>query len=178
MVQLSCPMGGRGTVALSGRGAVALNGGKVGQTWSAPSPIRPCLWSPPSSAFAGYRFPPDVTVVAVRWFRPLSTALASVCAVIPADCLPWTTSSSTAPIWPHVGSRDHVYVGQETTSRSSQQYCYACSPTTAQSYRPCRRLSSTAINNPLVVHVGQDGADEADDRGVIGEDTYDPGLAA
>jgi transposase-like protein len=25
-------------------------------------------WSPPSSAFAGFRFPPEVIVVAVRWY--------------------------------------------------------------------------------------------------------------
>jgi len=25
-------------------------------------------WSPPTSAFAGYRFPPDVIVVAIRWY--------------------------------------------------------------------------------------------------------------
>ena len=25
-------------------------------------------WSPPRSAFAGFRFPPDVIVVAVRWY--------------------------------------------------------------------------------------------------------------
>jgi hypothetical protein len=30
-------------------------------------------WSPPSSAFAGFRFPPEVIVVAVRWYlRSLS----------------------------------------------------------------------------------------------------------
>src|SRR5882672_5834049 len=27
-----------------------------------------CTWSPPRSAFAGFRFPPDVIVVAVRWY--------------------------------------------------------------------------------------------------------------
>ena len=25
-------------------------------------------WSPPVSAFAGFRFPPDVIVLAVRWY--------------------------------------------------------------------------------------------------------------
>ena len=25
-------------------------------------------WSPPTSAFAGFRFPPDVIVVAIRWY--------------------------------------------------------------------------------------------------------------
>ena len=25
-------------------------------------------WSPPTSAFAGFRFPPEVIVVAVRWY--------------------------------------------------------------------------------------------------------------
>jgi transposase-like protein len=29
---------------------------------------RPRIWLPPKSAFAGYRFPPEVTVVAVRWY--------------------------------------------------------------------------------------------------------------
>jgi transposase-like protein len=29
---------------------------------------RPRLWLPPKSAFAGYRFPPEVIVVAVRWY--------------------------------------------------------------------------------------------------------------
>jgi hypothetical protein len=30
--------------------------------------IRPRPWLPPTSAFAGFRFPPDVIVVAVRWY--------------------------------------------------------------------------------------------------------------
>ncbi|MFI5898414.1 IS6 family transposase, partial [Actinoplanes sp. NPDC051513] len=29
---------------------------------------RPRLWSPPRSAFAGFRFPAEVIVVAVRWY--------------------------------------------------------------------------------------------------------------
>jgi len=29
---------------------------------------RPGPWVPPMSAFAGYRFPPEVIVVAVRWY--------------------------------------------------------------------------------------------------------------
>ncbi len=29
----------------------------------------PRPWSPPVSAFAGFRFPPEVIVVAVRWYR-------------------------------------------------------------------------------------------------------------
>jgi hypothetical protein len=29
---------------------------------------RPDLWLPPKSAFAGFRFPPEVIVVAVRWY--------------------------------------------------------------------------------------------------------------
>jgi transposase-like protein len=32
------------------------------------SSIRSRLWSPPKSAFAGFRFPPEVIVVAVRWY--------------------------------------------------------------------------------------------------------------
>jgi transposase-like protein len=31
-------------------------------------PARPCPWSPPKSAFTGFRFPPEVIVVAVRWY--------------------------------------------------------------------------------------------------------------
>jgi hypothetical protein len=31
-------------------------------------PIRPRLWLPPKSAFAGFRFPAEVIVVAVRWY--------------------------------------------------------------------------------------------------------------
>jgi transposase-like protein len=30
--------------------------------------IRPRPWLPPKSAFAGFRFPPEVIVVAVRWY--------------------------------------------------------------------------------------------------------------
>ena len=30
--------------------------------------IRPRPWLPPRSAFAGFRFPPEVIVVAVRWY--------------------------------------------------------------------------------------------------------------
>ena len=30
--------------------------------------IRSRPWSPPASAFAGFRFPPEVIVVAVRWY--------------------------------------------------------------------------------------------------------------
>jgi transposase-like protein len=33
-----------------------------------PSPTRPGPWLPPKSAFAGFRFPPEVIVVAVRWY--------------------------------------------------------------------------------------------------------------
>jgi transposase-like protein len=33
------------------------------------SSIRSRSWSPPKSAFAGYRFPPEVIVIAVRWYR-------------------------------------------------------------------------------------------------------------
>ncbi|MCW2643768.1 MAG: Integrase catalytic region [Dactylosporangium sp.] len=29
---------------------------------------RPRPWLPPTSGFAGFRFPPDVIVVAVRWY--------------------------------------------------------------------------------------------------------------
>jgi transposase-like protein len=29
-----------------------------------------CVWSPPPSAFAGFRFPAEVIVVAVRWYLP------------------------------------------------------------------------------------------------------------
>jgi hypothetical protein len=29
---------------------------------------RPRPWLPPTSAFAGFRFPPEVIVVAVRWY--------------------------------------------------------------------------------------------------------------
>jgi len=32
------------------------------------SQVRTRSWSPPTSAFAGFRFPPDVIVVAVRWY--------------------------------------------------------------------------------------------------------------
>jgi IS6 family transposase len=32
------------------------------------SAVRARQWSPPSSAFAGFRFPPEVIVVAVRWY--------------------------------------------------------------------------------------------------------------
>jgi transposase-like protein len=32
------------------------------------SPARSRPWSPPRSAFAGFRFPADVIVVAVRWY--------------------------------------------------------------------------------------------------------------
>jgi len=32
------------------------------------SSIRPRPWLPPTSAFAGFRFPPEVIVVAVRWY--------------------------------------------------------------------------------------------------------------
>jgi transposase, IS6 family len=31
-----------------------------------PSPVR--FWSPPPSAFAGFRFPPEVIVLAARWY--------------------------------------------------------------------------------------------------------------
>jgi transposase-like protein len=30
--------------------------------------IRPRPWLPPKSAFAGFRFPPEVILVAVRWY--------------------------------------------------------------------------------------------------------------
>jgi transposase-like protein len=30
--------------------------------------VRPRPWSPPRSAFAGFRFPADVIVVAIRWY--------------------------------------------------------------------------------------------------------------
>lgn len=32
------------------------------------SSTRPRPWLPPKSAFAGFRFPPEVTAVAVRWY--------------------------------------------------------------------------------------------------------------
>jgi transposase-like protein len=32
------------------------------------SSTRPDPWLPPKSAFAGFRFPPEVIVVAVRWY--------------------------------------------------------------------------------------------------------------
>jgi transposase-like protein len=32
------------------------------------SSIRPRPWLPPKSVFAGFRFPPEVIVVAVRWY--------------------------------------------------------------------------------------------------------------
>ena len=31
-------------------------------------PRRPCWVRPPRSAFAGFRFPPDVVIVAIRWY--------------------------------------------------------------------------------------------------------------
>src|SRR5918997_748481 len=31
-------------------------------------PRRPCWVRPPQSAFAGFRFPPDVIIVAIRWY--------------------------------------------------------------------------------------------------------------
>jgi len=49
-------------------GAVALSVGKIGQTCAVKSLTRPGPWVPPMSAFAGYRFPPEVIVVAVRWY--------------------------------------------------------------------------------------------------------------
>ena len=36
--------------------------------WTVTSSIRPSRWLPPTSAFAGFRFPAEVTVVAVRWY--------------------------------------------------------------------------------------------------------------
>ena len=38
------------------------------QTWAVKLPSRPGLYLPPKSAFAGFRFPPEVIVVAVRWY--------------------------------------------------------------------------------------------------------------
>jgi transposase-like protein len=32
------------------------------------SSVRPRSWLPPKSVFAGFRFPPEVVVVAVRWY--------------------------------------------------------------------------------------------------------------
>jgi transposase-like protein len=31
-------------------------------------PRRPCWVRPPRSAFAGFRFPPDVIILAIRWY--------------------------------------------------------------------------------------------------------------
>jgi len=42
--------------------------GKVGQTWLMKVPVRPGPRLPPTSAFAGFRFPAEVIVVAVRWY--------------------------------------------------------------------------------------------------------------
>src|SRR5258705_2616694 len=36
--------------------------------WSSESSTQPDPWLPPKSAFAGFRFPPEVIVVAVRWY--------------------------------------------------------------------------------------------------------------
>ena len=51
-------------MAAGSRGSVAL-----ASTWAVrkPAVVRPCR-SYPLSAFAGYRFPPEVIVVAVRWY--------------------------------------------------------------------------------------------------------------
>jgi hypothetical protein len=50
---------------------------------------RPRLWLPPKSAFAGYRFPPEVIVVAVRWYlrynlsyRDVEELLVECCATL------------------------------------------------------------------------------------------------
>src|SRR5439155_15023498 len=56
----------RGTA--TSKGSVALVVGKVGQTWLMKVPVRPGPRLPPTSAFAGFRFPAEVIVVAVRWY--------------------------------------------------------------------------------------------------------------
>src|SRR5438046_1360444 len=48
-------------------GAVALVDRVIRQAWSMRSAASRA-WSPPTSAFAGFRFPPDVIVVAIRWY--------------------------------------------------------------------------------------------------------------
>jgi transposase-like protein len=42
------------------------------------SSVRPRLWLPPKSAFAGFRFPPEVIVVAVRWYLPFNLSYRDV----------------------------------------------------------------------------------------------------
>jgi hypothetical protein len=51
-------------------------------------PRRPCRVRPPRSAFAGFRFPPDVIIVAIYWY-------------LPAMDSPTETSRNC---WPNVGS--------------------------------------------------------------------------
>src|SRR5258705_12993176 len=36
--------------------------------WSSESSTQPDPWLPPKSAFTGFRFPPEVIVVGVRWY--------------------------------------------------------------------------------------------------------------
>ena len=49
-----------GSVALADR---RIKAGLIGEVFACPRP-----WSPPRSAFAGFRFPAEVIVVAVRWY--------------------------------------------------------------------------------------------------------------
>ena len=52
---------------------------------------RPRPWLPPKSAFAGFRFPAEVIVVAVRWYLRFNLSYRDVegrrCVVEPADVL-------------------------------------------------------------------------------------------
>src|SRR4029453_3043611 len=49
-------------------GAVAFGAGKIVQTLLMRASPGPPPWLPPSAAFAGFRFPPGVIVVAIRWY--------------------------------------------------------------------------------------------------------------
>jgi transposase-like protein len=49
-------------------GSVALVVGKIVQAWPVKLSPRPRHCLPPKSAFAGFRFPPEVIMVAVRWY--------------------------------------------------------------------------------------------------------------
>ena len=71
---------GRSTAAVLARSSHALRPGPrsgsvafadrkgSGQAWSVKHAARSRSWCPPRSAFAGFRFPSSVIVVAVRWY--------------------------------------------------------------------------------------------------------------